>query len=52
MGGVGDRWELMPVGSPIDDVARAERQARPGTVAIAESAWLLIEDRCDGARAG
>ena len=50
VGGVGDRWELMPVGTPIADVARAERHARPGTVAIAESAWLLIEDRCAGRR--
>ena len=27
VGGVGGRWELMPTGSPIDDVARAERLA-------------------------
>ena len=50
VGGVGDRWEVMPVGNPIADVARAERHARPGTVAIAESAWLLIADRCAGRR--
>ena len=48
VGGVGDRWELMPVGSPIDDVARAERLARPGTVAIAAPAWDQIRARCRG----
>src|SRR5512132_2621470 len=50
VGGVGERWELMPVGAPIADVARAERLARPGTVALAESAWLLVADRCAGRR--
>jgi class 3 adenylate cyclase/tetratricopeptide (TPR) repeat protein len=48
VGGVGERWELMPVGAPIADVARAERLARPGTVALAESAWSLVADRCAG----
>jgi class 3 adenylate cyclase/tetratricopeptide (TPR) repeat protein len=48
VGGIGDRWELMPVGTPIADVARAERHARPGTVAVAEPAWLLVADRCAG----
>jgi class 3 adenylate cyclase/tetratricopeptide (TPR) repeat protein len=48
VGGVGERWELMPVGSPIDDVARAERLAPPGAVAIAAEAWELIRPRCRG----
>lgn len=48
VGGVGGRWELMPTGSPIDDVARAERLAAPGTVAIAEPAWNLVASRCEG----
>ena len=48
VGGVGDRWELMPVGSPIDDVARAERLAPAGAVAIAAPAWELVRSRCDG----
>jgi class 3 adenylate cyclase/tetratricopeptide (TPR) repeat protein len=48
VGGVGERWELMPVGSPIDEVARAERLARPGTVAIAAPAWDHIRERCRG----
>ena len=52
VGGVGDRWELMPVGTPIADVARAERHARPGTVAIAEPAWLLDRGPLCGAAAG
>jgi tetratricopeptide (TPR) repeat protein len=38
----------MPVGSPIDDVARAERLAGPGAVAVAAPAWQLIADRCTG----
>jgi class 3 adenylate cyclase/tetratricopeptide (TPR) repeat protein len=48
VGGVGSRWELMPFGSPIADVARAERLARPGTVAIAAPAWRLVATRCAG----
>ncbi|MFL6111545.1 MAG: adenylate/guanylate cyclase domain-containing protein, partial [Catenulispora sp.] len=48
VGGIGDRWELMPVGSPIDDVARAERLAPPGAVAIAAPAWELVRARCRG----
>ena len=48
VGGVGDRWELMPVGSPIDDVARAERLAPAGAVAIAAPAWELVRARCSG----
>jgi class 3 adenylate cyclase/tetratricopeptide (TPR) repeat protein len=48
VGGVGSRWELMPFGSPIDDIARAERLALPGTVALAPSAWRLVADRCAG----
>ena len=48
VGGVGDRWELMPVGSPIDDVARAERLAPAGAVAIAAPAWELVLSWCEG----
>jgi class 3 adenylate cyclase/tetratricopeptide (TPR) repeat protein len=48
VGGVGGRWELMPAGSPIDDVARAERLAEPGTVAISAPAWSLVAPRCEG----
>ena len=39
VGGVGGRWELMPAGGPICDVAEAERRARPGTVVLSASAW-------------
>ena len=38
----------MPVGSPIDDVARAERLAPAGAVAIAAPAWELVRSRCEG----
>ena len=48
VGGVGGRWELMPAGSPIDDVARAERLAEPGSVAISAPAWALVAPRCEG----
>jgi len=47
VGGVGARWEVMPVGRPVGDVARAERLAAPGTVAIAEPAWQLVASRCE-----
>jgi class 3 adenylate cyclase/tetratricopeptide (TPR) repeat protein len=50
VGGIGSRWEVMPVGRPIGEVARAERLAAPGTVALAEPAWRLVASRCEGHR--
>src|SRR3954452_5067102 len=41
-GGVDGRWELMPAGDPVAAVARAERLAIPGTVALDESAWSRL----------
>jgi class 3 adenylate cyclase/tetratricopeptide (TPR) repeat protein len=48
VGGIDSRWEVMPVGRPIAEVARAERLAAPGTVALAEPAWRLVASRCEG----
>jgi class 3 adenylate cyclase len=48
LGGIDSRWEVMPVGRPIDEVARAERLAAPGTVALSEPAWQLIASHCEG----
>ena len=38
----------MPVGDPVAEVARAERLASPGTVALAESAWSRLDPRRKG----
>jgi class 3 adenylate cyclase/tetratricopeptide (TPR) repeat protein len=48
VGGVNGRWELLPIGAPLDDVAIAERAAPAGSVALAPSAWSRIADRAQG----
>ena len=48
VGGIGGRWEPLPTGRPIDDVARAERLARPGAVVLAASAWDEVATGCAG----
>ena len=48
VGGVNGRWELLPIGAPLDDVAIAERAAPAGSVALAPSAWSRIADRARG----
>ncbi len=48
VGGVGGRWELMPVGTPLADVARAEQGAPSGSVVLAEPAWRAVASRCHG----
>ena len=48
VGGVGGRWEPMPTGAPLEDVAGAERVARPGSVVLSGSAWTAAESACAG----
>lgn len=48
VGGVGGRWELVPSGGPLGEVAQAERAAGAGTVVLAEPAWSRVTDRCEG----
>lgn len=50
VGGVNGRWELMPVGEPLEQVAVAERGAPAGGVVLAPSAWELLSGRADGRR--
>lgn len=52
VGGVNGRWELMPAGSPVGDVARAERAARRGTVVLAPAAWAEVAPHCEGREVG
>jgi len=47
-GGVGGRWELFPMGDPLDEVAAAERSAPAGGVAAAASAWEHLAGIADG----
>jgi class 3 adenylate cyclase/tetratricopeptide (TPR) repeat protein len=48
VGGLNGRWELVPVGRPLGEVARAEQAATAGTVVLAEPAWTLVSSRCTG----
>jgi class 3 adenylate cyclase/tetratricopeptide (TPR) repeat protein len=48
VGGVGGRWELIPMGGPLGEVARAEQAATAGTVVLAEPAWARVANRCAG----
>jgi class 3 adenylate cyclase/tetratricopeptide (TPR) repeat protein len=48
VGGVNGRWELIPVGRPLGEVASAEQAATAETVVLAEPAWSLAASRCTG----
>jgi class 3 adenylate cyclase/tetratricopeptide (TPR) repeat protein len=48
VGGVGGRWELVPLGGPLGEVAEAEQAASAGAVVLAEPAWARVKDRCEG----
>lgn len=48
VGGVNGRWELLPAGEPLDQVAAAERRAPTGGVALAPSAWERVGRQADG----
>jgi class 3 adenylate cyclase/tetratricopeptide (TPR) repeat protein len=48
VGGVNGRWELLPVGDPLEHVAHAERSAPAGSVVLARSAWQHIADQAQG----
>jgi class 3 adenylate cyclase/tetratricopeptide (TPR) repeat protein len=48
VGGVNGRWELIPAGPPLGEVARAEQAATAGTIVLAEPAWALVASRCTG----
>jgi class 3 adenylate cyclase/tetratricopeptide (TPR) repeat protein len=50
VGGVNGRWELLPAGEPLDQVALAERRAPTGGVAVASSAWGHIAPHAEGSR--
>jgi len=47
-GGVNGRWELLPLGTPLTDVAAAEKGAPPGGVAAAASAWEQLAGHAEG----
>ena len=48
VGGVNGRWELLPGGAAVDEVAAAERGAPAGGVALAGSAWKRVAGIADG----
>jgi tetratricopeptide (TPR) repeat protein len=52
VGGVNGRWELLPIGAPLDAVAIAERAAPAGSVVLAPSAWSRIAACAEGDELG
>ena len=50
--GARDRWECVPAGSPLRQIATAERHAGPGETVLSAPAWSLVADRCSGAPRG
>jgi class 3 adenylate cyclase/tetratricopeptide (TPR) repeat protein len=44
LGGVRERWELLPAGPPLLQVRAAALQAEPGQVVVSAEAWALIGD--------
>ena len=52
VGGVNGRWELLPLGAPMGEVAFAESRAPPGGVAVAASAWKHLAPAAQGVEMG
>jgi class 3 adenylate cyclase len=48
VGGEQGRWKFIVVGSPLAQVSLAEREAQPGQVILAPSAWGLIREESVG----
>jgi class 3 adenylate cyclase len=48
VGGEQGRWKFIVVGSPLAQVSMAEREAQPGQVILAPSAWGLIREESAG----
>ena len=46
VGGTAGRWELVPLGPPLDEVARAEAKAPAGGILVAAPAWNLVAPSC------
>jgi class 3 adenylate cyclase/tetratricopeptide (TPR) repeat protein len=46
VGGTAGRWELVPLGPPLSDVARAEAAAPAGGILVAAPAWDLVAGSC------
>jgi tetratricopeptide (TPR) repeat protein len=49
VGGASGRWELVPVGEPVLDIATAEAAAPGGGIVLSQAAWSLVASRCSGA---
>jgi len=52
LGGVNGRWELLPLGAPVGDVARAEKLAPAGGIAVAAPAWSHLASAAEGVALG
>jgi class 3 adenylate cyclase/tetratricopeptide (TPR) repeat protein len=50
VGGVDDFWQLVVVGSPLDQLRHADKLARVGEVALSAEAWALAGERIEGER--
>jgi class 3 adenylate cyclase/tetratricopeptide (TPR) repeat protein len=46
VGGTAGRWELVPQGPPLDEVARAEAQSPAGGILVAAPAWDRVARSC------
>lgn len=52
VGGIDGRWELMPVGSPFEQMGLAESQATPGDIVVSPEAWAIISEVAQGETVG
>lgn len=48
VGGVDDRWMLVTAGSPLAQVALADKQCNAGEIVVSTEAWSHIDQRCRG----
>jgi len=50
--GAQDRWECVPTGSPLQQIAAADHHGAPRETVLSVEAWTLVADRCAGSPAG
>jgi len=52
VGGTGGRWEIVVAGKPLNSMAAAGREARPGEVVLSAEAWSIASPHCLGTPRG
>lgn len=52
VGGIDNRWEVLPIGEPFRQMGVAESRAAPGEVVVSGEAWNYLREAASGLEAG